>query len=132
MWEAEDGGRVFFFFFTVHLRLGRYYFCGTAARCSPPRTSWLRPICKVSAAALAVSDIFHYVVGHDDAGWRAVTLSLWDPLATDAERAVGTTLTRLPDQWMLVGLGHLGQAYAWCIGYLPPREREGKIWLCDD
>jgi hypothetical protein len=86
----------------------------------------------VSAAAMAVSEIFHNFLGHLDAGWRPLTLSLWDPLAENAEQAVGTLVNRLPTQWFLAGLGHLGQAYGWCLGLLPYEDGEGEVWLADD
>ena len=86
----------------------------------------------VAAAALAISEIFLQMTGHLDAGWRALTLSLWDPLATDARTAFGPRLDRLPNQWELIGLGHLGQAAAWCVSLLPYRPGDGETWLVDD
>jgi hypothetical protein len=94
-----------------------------------------RPGCilaAIAAGALAVSEVFQHHLGNVDALWRDVTVSLWEPLSSEPERAVGPTLTRLPDNWMLVGLGHLGQAHAWCIGHLPYREGTGEVWLVDD
>jgi hypothetical protein len=50
-----------------------------------------------------------------DVGWRTITLNLWQP-GTDIDRP---TLTHAPAAWWLVGLGHLGQAYAWALSWLP-------------
>jgi hypothetical protein len=86
----------------------------------------------VAAGALGVSEAFHHFLGHLDAGWRPVSISLWDPLAPRPEEAIGPKLTHLPEEWMLVGLGHLGQAYAWCLGFLPYTAGQGSVWLVDD
>jgi hypothetical protein len=94
-----------------------------------------RPGCilaAVAAAALAVSEVFQHLLGHLDAGWRPVTVSLWEPTSVEPARAVGPVLARLPDQWFIVGLGHLGQAYAWCVALLPYARGEGEVWLSDD
>jgi hypothetical protein len=94
-----------------------------------------RPGCvlaSIAAAALGVSELFLHHIGHVDASWRDVTLSLWDPLSPDPASATGTLLTRLPDRLMLVGLGHLGQAFAWCIAHLPYKQDDGEVWLIDD
>jgi hypothetical protein len=94
-----------------------------------------RPGCILSAilaAAIGVSEAFHYFIGHLDAGWRELTLSLWDPLALDPLLDVGPQLTYWPDKWTLVGLGHIGQANAWCISALPYSPGECEIFLIDD
>lgn len=81
------------------------------------------PPAGVLAGALAVSEAFQYVRGSNiEAGRRAVGLSLWSPNAAlfwqDAA-AVGPPLEVLPSQLWLIGLGHLGQAYLWTLGFLP-------------
>jgi hypothetical protein len=86
----------------------------------------------IAAGALGVSEVFHHFLGHLDAGWRPISLSLWDPMTPAPDEAAGPSLTHLPDKWMLVGLGHLGQAYAWCLGFLPPAESAPVVWLVDD
>ena len=86
----------------------------------------------IAAGALGVSEAFHCFLGHLDAGWRPVSVSLWDPFASRPQEAIGPKLTHLPDEWMLVGLGHLGQAYAWCLGFLPYAPGQGSVWLVDD
>lgn len=83
------------------------------------------PLAGVAAAALAVNEAFLYVRGDLlSAGQRTVGLSLWNPLAvTDwrAEENQGPKLRYLPKDLWLVGLGHLGQAYAWTLSMLPYR-----------
>jgi hypothetical protein len=70
----------------------------------------------IAAAALAVSEAFNIVLSRagSDAGYRAVTLNLWDPGTTSN----GPTLRYAPAAWWLVGLGHLGQAYSWVLSWL--------------
>lgn len=77
----------------------------------------------VLAGSLAVSEAFQFVRGRNAlAGHRAVGLSLWRPdskvswLDTDESEPV---LKILPSRLWLIGLGHLGQAYLWTLGFLP-------------
>lgn len=81
------------------------------------------PLAGVAAAALGVNEAFLHVRGDlPDAGHRAVGISLWNPLAIADWRAGahrGPPLKYLPSSLWLVGLGHLGQAYAWALGMLP-------------
>lgn len=77
----------------------------------------------VLAGALAVSEVFQFVRGRNAlAGHRSVGLSLWRPdskfswLDTDESEP---TLKILPSRLWLIGLGHLGQAYLWTLGFLP-------------
>jgi hypothetical protein len=79
----------------------------------------------IAAAALAVSEAFQHLRGHREAGRRDVTLSLWDPLAPDPMAAQGPRVEWLPSEWALLGLGHLGQANAWGISFLPYNEAAG-------
>lgn len=74
----------------------------------------------VLAAALGVSEVFQNKTGNVLAGRRDVGLSLWRPdlVWTDTD-AVGPELAYLPAAVWLLGLGHLGQAYAWTLGMLP-------------
>jgi hypothetical protein len=77
----------------------------------------------VLAAALAVSEAFQHIRGRNAlAGHRPVGLSLWEPDSglswlDDPER--GPVLEYLPSSCWLIGLGHLGQAYLWTLGFLP-------------
>lgn len=79
------------------------------------------PMAGVAAAALGVNEAFLHVRGDLlDAGHRTVGLSLWNPLAIEDWRAhIGPDLQYLPKALWLVGLGHLGQAYAWMLGMMP-------------
>lgn len=91
------------------------------------------PIAGVAAAALGVNEAFLYVRGDLlDAGHRTVGLSLWDPLAISDWRAhVGPDLQYLPKALWLVGLGHLGQAYAWTLAMLPYPKTRAHLVLQD-
>jgi hypothetical protein len=81
------------------------------------------PLAGIGAAALGVNEAFMHVRGDlAEAGHRTVGMSLWNPLAVadwrdDAHK--GPALAYLPKSLWLVGLGHLGQAYAWTLGMLP-------------
>lgn len=81
------------------------------------------PLAGVAAAALGVNEAFLHIRGDmPAAGNRTVGLSLWTPLAIADWRDdanAGPPLRYLPDALCLVGLGHLGQAYAWTLGMLP-------------
>lgn len=81
------------------------------------------PTAGLLASALAVSEIFLEFSGSAPAAMqRNVYLSLWDPGVTgpDALTAgIGPPLEALPDAMWLLGLGHLGQAYAWALSLLP-------------
>lgn len=81
------------------------------------------PLAGIGAAALGVNEAFMHIRGDlDEAGHRSVGMSLWNPLAVadwcdNAQK--GPELAYLPKSLWLVGLGHLGQAYAWTLGMLP-------------
>ena len=80
------------------------------------------PLSAMLSAAIAVNEAFRYVAGGGSAtGRRAVGLSLWRPSGGDwlgcAED--GPELRFLPARLWLIGLGHLGQAYLWGLGFLP-------------
>lgn len=78
----------------------------------------------VLAGALGVSESFQHQRGSLLAGRRTVGLSLWDPNAEwGSDAAAGPELRFLPTRLWLLGLGHLGQAYAWALGYLPYGDR---------
>jgi ThiF family len=94
------------------------------------------PLAGVAAAALGVNEAFLHVRGDlPDAGYRAVGISLWSPLAVvdwRAEAHRGPPLQYLPSSLWLVGLGHLGQAYAWTLGMLPyPDDGQPHLVLQD-
>jgi hypothetical protein len=94
------------------------------------------PVAGVAAGALAVNEAFLFVRRDlPDAGHRPVGLSLWAPLAVSHWRAdehKGPPLQYLPKALWLVGLGHLGQAYAWTLGMQPyPRDSRPHVVLQD-
>jgi hypothetical protein len=76
-------------------------------------------IAAIAAAALAISEAFHYLLNElgSDAGYRTVSMNLW---GEDVQPAA--PLRFAPSAWWLVGLGHLGQAYAFTIAHLSYRE----------
>lgn len=83
----------------------------------------------VLAGSVAVSEAFQFVRGRNVlAGHRAVGLFLWRPDSEELwhqEKETGPVLEILPSRLWLIGLGHLGQAYLWTLGFLPyadPRE----------
>lgn len=91
------------------------------------------PLAGVLAAALGVSEAFQHVRGFAVAGRRSVGMSLWQP-ADDwrLESAYGGPCPHLPSRLWLVGLGHLGQAYAWALGLLPYEDTaDVKLMLQD-
>lgn len=69
----------------------------------------------IAAAALAVGEAFAHAraLPGDDAGYRTLQLNLLGPGVGS-----GPTMQYAPASWWLVGLGHLGQAYAWVISHL--------------
>lgn len=93
------------------------------------------PLAGVAAAALGVNEAFLHIRGDmPAAGDRTVGLSLWNPLAVAGWRDdahAGPPLRYLPDALWLVGLGHLGQAYAWALGMLPYGAQRPHLVLQD-
>lgn len=74
----------------------------------------------ILAAGLGISETFQQQLGAVVPGRRDVGLSLWRPdLHWRADQAIGPPLQYLPASLWLLGLGHLGQAYAWTLGMLP-------------
>jgi len=74
----------------------------------------------VLAAGLGVSETFQYIRGSTRAGWRDVGLSLWRPDADwRVPAAAGPACPYLPQRLQIGGLGHLGQAICWALGFLP-------------
>ena len=76
----------------------------------------------VLAGALAVSEAFQFVRGGNSiVGNRSVGLSLWKPTRDSnwLDADPGPKLVFLPKKLWLIGLGNLGQAYLWTLGFLP-------------
>jgi len=83
----------------------------------------------VAAASLAVSEAFS-ILRKDNpyAGKRAIKQSLW---SIDSHLGSYPPVDSIcfPSCW-LVGLGHLGQAYAWTMGFMQPAN-DATIYLQD-
>lgn len=87
----------------------------------------------VAAGALAVSEAFQHVRENPVAGRREVGLSLWAPGADWRKpESFGGPCTYLPEKLWLLGLGHLGQAYCWSLGFLPYADRGQAMLLLQD
>lgn len=86
----------------------------------------------ILAAALGVSEIFQQALGNSVPGRREVGISLWRPDQEWRSAPAGPQLEYLPAALWLLGLGHLGQAYAWTLGMLPyANPGEVEIGLLD-
>ena len=78
------------------------------------------PLTGILAASLGVAEAFQNLRGNAVAGRRSTGLSLWEPQCDwRDEPAYGEPCLYLPKRLWLIGLGHLGQAYAWVLGLLP-------------
>jgi hypothetical protein len=80
----------------------------------------------VLAAAVCAAEVFAYHAGdHPMAGRRSAGMSLWNPgadwLSADASEPA---LAFLPSRLWLIGLGNLGQAFAWVLACLPFADRK--------
>ena len=74
----------------------------------------------VLAAGVAVGEAFQSARGNVLAGRRSAGLSLWSPTLGWREPAAwGEAVSFLPTSLWVLGLGHLGQAYLWALGFLP-------------
>lgn len=83
------------------------------------------PLAPAMAAAAAAAELFAWHANdHPMAGRRTAGLSLWNPgtdwLAPDESEPA---LSYLPASLWLIGLGNLGQAFAWLLACLPYADR---------
>jgi hypothetical protein len=91
------------------------------------------PLAGVLGGSIATSEAFQHVRGYAPTGRRPVGLSLWRPdLPWRDPEAFGPRCRALPASYWLLGLGHLGQAYAWAIGTLPYSEDEPTHLMLQD
>ena len=91
------------------------------------------PLAGMLAASLGVSEAFQNLRGNAVAGRRSTGLSLWEPRCNwRDEAAYGERCRYLPKRLWLIGLGHLGQAYAWALGFLPYEDRSAVDLLLQD
>lgn len=99
-----------------------------------PNESRVMELASVLAAAVCAAEAFAYhAQDHLLAGRRAHGLSLWQP-AHDWLTADPTEppLTYLPSRLWVIGLGNLGQAFAWSLATLPyAKEQKPQIVLQD-
>lgn len=90
----------------------------------------------IAAGALSISEIFLGNFGCAiEAASRVTGLSLWRPdLPWDALDGAGVDapLHHVPSEVWLLGLGHLGQAYAWSFSMLPFADRSAVNVLLQD
>ncbi len=90
----------------------------------------------VLAGALATSEAFQYVRGSNArAGLRDVGISLWEPensLDWFERGNTGPALAFLPARLWIIGLGHLGQAFLWTLGFLPYRDPTDVLLVVQD
>lgn len=92
------------------------------------------PLAPCLAAAVCAAEVFAYhAKDHALAGKRAVGLSLWSP-ASDwrIPDQSEPTLRYLPAPLWLIGLGNLGQAYAWLLACLPYRTPSDVVFTLQD
>ena len=91
------------------------------------------PLAGMLAASLGVSEAFQNLRGNAVAGRRSTGLSLWEPQRDWRDRcSFGEPCQYLPKRLWLIGLGHLGQAYAWALGLLPYENRSTVDLLLQD
>lgn len=99
--------------------------------CQPrPQRALVAPAC-VAAGGLAVSEAFSMLRRDTPyAGRRTLELSLWDPRAHGGGADAGVIASLEVSSAWLIGLGHLGQAYAWTLGFMRPA-RDATFFLQD-
>jgi hypothetical protein len=102
------------------LHVTHYGWVGGVVQSPDPRGGGGIAPAGIVAAALGISEVFQKELGNSVPGRRDVGMSLWRPdLDWRSPEAVGPDLQYLPAAFWLLGLGHLGQAYAWVVGMLP-------------
>lgn len=86
------------------------------------------------AAAVCAAEVFSYHAGdHAMAGRRASGLSLWRPGADWlADDPTEPALAFLPSRLWFIGLGNLGQAFAWALASLPYADRHEVQLILQD
>lgn len=86
------------------------------------------------AAGICAAEAFSFHAGdHPMTGRRSSGLSLWRPsfdwLLADPSEPV---LAYLPSRLWIIGLGNLGQAYAWLLGCLPYSADAAPLFVLQD
>ena len=92
------------------------------------------PLAPAIAAAACIAEAFAYHAGdHPMAGKRAAGMSLWMPgrnwLGEDPSEP---GLAYLPSRLWLIGMGNLGQAFAWLLATLPYADRQAVELVLQD
>ena len=92
------------------------------------------PLGAICAAALGVAASFLTAMGIEPlADWKPQGISFWNPDRLDWQTPdpAEPTPKYFPKSLWLLGLGHLGQAYAWTIGLLPFKGGDSLFLLQD-
>lgn len=92
------------------------------------------PLAPALAAAACVGEVFAWHTGdHEMAGHRASGLSAWKPGADwMAPDMTEPDLRYLPSHLWLIGLGNLGQAFAWVLASLPYHRGTETLLMLQD
>lgn len=101
---------------------------------SPPHAVDFPPA-GVLAGAVGVAEAFQSVRGNVRAGRRDNGLSLWSPDTPWLDSsAFGPDINGLlaPNKLSILGLGHLGQAYIWTLGWLPYPDPQSVEFVLQD
>jgi hypothetical protein len=104
-----------------------------------PDASWDKdvafPLGAIGSAAIAVSSSFLAAMNIEPlADLKASGISFWNPARVDWHSVDDSEPIPkfFPKNLWLLGLGHLGQAYAWSIGLLPfKKDSKGRFLLQD-
>ena len=101
--------------------------CATVAAFAEGEAIMLAPM--VAAAACAAEAFAYHAGDHPMAGRRACGLSLWRPGADWLNPdQTEPALAYLPSRLWIIGLGNLGQAFAWALAALPYADR-GEVQM---
>lgn len=99
----------------------------------PSACSPANPLAGVLASGIALAEAFNHTRQQVDAGRRTIGVSLWRPdLDWRDDAAIGPDLAYLPEQIWIAGLGHLGQAFCWALGFLPYERPEDVNLILQD
>jgi hypothetical protein len=118
----------------------RVTFDGWIAKVGPAHTVARLPereyfsVVGILAASLALSELFSSFADISlEATRRPIGMSLWRPdLSIDQPEAQGIPVLYLPQSFMLLGLGHLGNAYLWALATLPYHTPENVEFVLFD
>ena len=86
----------------------------------------------IAAGAVAVSEAFQHIRGSNvSAGHRPAGIALFTLGENFLTADAGPQLLFLPSDIWLIGLGHIGQALLWSLGFLPYEASDLRICLQD-